>query len=70
MEDRSLKQWVHKDKGTLISVGDDAIAHDVEGLPFSTFDGIPAETLKKAVAARWIADISSYGRAISAWSDM
>ncbi|WP_435066870.1 NAD(P)/FAD-dependent oxidoreductase [Haloplanus sp. C73] len=65
-----LETWTHKDKGTLISVGDDAVAHGVDILPIDTFGGIGAETLKKIVAARWIADVSSIGRAIDAWSDM
>jgi NADH dehydrogenase len=70
VQDEPLEEWTHKDKGTLISVGDAAVAHDVEGLPFDTFGGLPAETLKKIVATRWIADISSYSRALGAWSDM
>lgn len=65
-----LETWTHDDKGTLVSVGDDAVAHGVDILPINTFGGIGAETLKKLVAARWIADVSSIGRAIDAWSDM
>jgi len=65
-----LKSWQHKDKGTAISVGEDAVAHDVIGVPINTFGGVAARTLKKAIAARWIAEISSTKRAISAWSDM
>jgi NADH dehydrogenase len=66
-----LKKWVHKDKGTAISVGEDAVAHDVSVLPFvETFDGLPAKALKKAIAARWISDVDGVGRAIDAWSDM
>ncbi|WP_135822721.1 NAD(P)/FAD-dependent oxidoreductase [Halostella litorea] len=70
VEGRPLKTWTHKDKGTVISVGDEAVAHDVMMLPLNTFGSFPAETLKKAIAARWIADISSYGRALKAWSDL
>ncbi|ERH05873.1 MAG: NADH dehydrogenase, FAD-containing subunit [Halonotius sp. J07HN4] len=65
-----LKSWQHKDKGTAISIGEDAIAHDVIGIPVNTFGGIAAKMLKKAIAARWIAEVSSTKRAISAWSDM
>ena len=65
-----LKSWQHKDKGTAISIGEDAVAHDVMGVPINTFGGIAARTLKKAIAARWIAEVSSTKRAISAWSDM
>ena len=65
-----LKSWQHKDKGTAISVGEDAVVHDVIGIPVNTFGGVAARTLKKAIAARWIAEVSSTKRAISAWSDM
>jgi NADH dehydrogenase len=65
-----LKSWNHTDKGTLVSVGEKAVAHGVDPLPINTFGGPAAQFLKKAVAARWIADVSSYGRALDAWSDM
>mgnify|MGYP000418679657 CR=1 FL=1 len=70
VEGRSLETWTYDDKGTLVSVGDKAVAHGVDPLPIDTFGGVGAELLKKAVAARWIADVSSLGRAIDAWSDM
>jgi NADH dehydrogenase len=66
-----LKKWTFKDKGTVISVGEDAVAHDVAMLPFvDTFGGFPARTLKKAIAARWIATVTNLGDAAAAWSDM
>jgi NADH dehydrogenase len=65
-----LKTWTHKDKGTVISIGEQAVAHDVEGLPINVFGGKPARVLKKAIAARWIADVASFSRAIRAWGDM
>ena len=65
-----LKSWTHDDKGTLVSVGERAVAHDVVGMPVSTFGGLPAVFLKKFVAARWIAQVSSVGRAVGAWTDM
>jgi len=66
-----LKEWTYKDKGTVVSVGEDAVAHDVYVVPFvSTFGGLPARTLKKAIAARWIRDVAGTGRAAAAWSDM
>ncbi|WP_336344872.1 NAD(P)/FAD-dependent oxidoreductase [Halalkalicoccus ordinarius] len=67
IEGRPLKTWTYKDKGTLISIGDEAVANDIQGLPINTFGWIGAETLKKAVAARWIADVSSPKRAKRAW---
>jgi NADH dehydrogenase len=65
-----LETWTYDDKGTLVSVGDEAVAHGVDVLPINTFGGRGAETLKKIVATRWIADVSSFSRAIDAWSDM
>ena len=62
-----LEPWHYVDRGTLVSIGDEAIAHDVGGLPFSTFGSLPAEFLKKFVAARWIADVTSWRRALKAW---
>jgi NADH dehydrogenase len=65
-----LTEWTHKDKGTVVSVGEEAVAHDVIYFPLTTFGGIPARLLKKGIAARWIADIAGVGRAVDAWSDM
>jgi NADH dehydrogenase len=65
-----LKSWKHKDKGTVISVGDEAVAHNVMGVPINTFGGPAAKALKKGIACRWIADVTSIKRAASAWSDM
>ncbi len=70
VHDEPLETWTHKDKGTVISVGEDAVAHDVQGIPIETFGGVPARLLKKSIAARWIGDIASYGRAVDAWSNM
>jgi len=65
-----LETWTHEDKGTLISIGDKAVAHDIDALPFGTFGGFGAKFLKKAVATRWIASITSVGRGLHAWDDM
>ncbi|MFB6106347.1 MAG: NAD(P)/FAD-dependent oxidoreductase [Halobacteriaceae archaeon] len=67
-----LETWTYEDKGTLISVGDDAIAHQVKlpvagRLPVRTFGAAPARFLKKAAAARWITSITSLPRAMAAW---
>ncbi|MFB6173737.1 MAG: NAD(P)/FAD-dependent oxidoreductase [Halobacteriales archaeon] len=70
VRDEPLRTWTHEDKGTVVSVGEDAVAHGVKGIPVDTFGGLPARLLKKAIAARWIADISSLRRAAGAWSDM
>lgn len=62
--------WAYIDKGTLVSVGDEVVAHGVLGVPINTFSGPAARTLKRAVAARWIARITSPKRALTAWSDL
>jgi NADH dehydrogenase len=67
-----LKEWTHEDKGTLISVGDNAVAHDVVGLNnvVDTFGGPAAELLKKTVAARWINTVAGPAAAAKAFPDM
>jgi NADH dehydrogenase len=70
-----LKTWVHEDLGTLVSVGEKAVAHDITfpfvgDIPMKTFGGPAARQLKKATACRWIKDVSSYGRALDAYPDM
>jgi NADH dehydrogenase len=68
--DEPLETWSYDDKGTLVSVGERAVAHGVDVLPMNTFGGPGANVLKKLVAARWIADVSSLGRAIRSWDDL
>ena len=65
-----LDTWTYENKGTLISVGEAAVAHGIPGVPIGTFGGPAAKLLKKGVAARWIADMTSIGRAARAWPDM
>jgi NADH dehydrogenase len=67
-----MKEWTHEDKGTLVSVGDEAVAHDVVGLRnvMETFGGPVAETLKKTVAARWINTVAGPAAAARAFPDM
>jgi NADH dehydrogenase len=65
-----LKEWEYDDKGTLISVGSKAVAHDVKGLPVDTFGGPAAKALKKTVAARWINTAVGFGDAAKAFPDM
>jgi NADH dehydrogenase len=74
MRGQPLEEWTFKSKGTAISVGEDAVAHDVSYMgidfPVDTFGGVMARTLKKAIAARWINSITGPGRALKAWPDM
>jgi NADH dehydrogenase len=70
MHNQPLTSWTYEDKGTLISIGDEAVAYNVSGIPFDTFGGRTAETLKKTIATRWINSITGLGRAAKAWSDM
>ena len=65
-----LKEWTYDDKGTLISVGSKAVAHDVKGLPVDTFGGPAAKALKKTVAARWIKTVNGFADAAKAFPDM
>jgi len=72
---KPLKTWRHDDKGTVVSVGDDAVAHDVKlpvlgSFPVNVFGGPAARNLKKAIAARWIADVASPRHAFDAWDSM
>jgi len=70
IQGRPLESWTYEDKGTLISVGERAVAHDVKFFPVDTFNSYPAVFLKKLVAARWIADVSSWRHALGAWGDL
>ena len=70
IEGRPLKTWEYDDKGTVVSVGEKAVAHDVKMLPVDTFGGFPAQKLKKMIAARWIADLTSWNRARKSWSSL
>ena len=65
-----LKEWSYDDKGTLISVGEKAVAHDVKGLPVDTFGGPAARALKKTIAARWIRKVNGFADAAKAFPDM
>jgi NADH dehydrogenase len=71
VRDQPLEEWRYKDKGTVVSVGEDAVAHGVYVVPFiSTFGGLPARLLKKMIAVRWIRDLTDTPTALSAWPDM
>jgi NADH dehydrogenase len=66
------EEWSYTDKGTLVSVGDDAVAHNVVGMKslIDTFGGPAAEQLKKIVAVRWINDVAGPVAAAKAYPDM
>jgi NADH dehydrogenase len=70
IDGESLEAWTYADKGTLVSVGEAAVAHDLVGVPVRTFGGPGATFMKKLVAARWIAQVSSWRRALSAWGSL
>ena len=65
-----LEKWSFKSKGTAISVGEDAVAHDVQYIPVETFSGFAAKVIKKTIAVRWIASLTGLGRALKAWPHM
>ncbi|MFC3959973.1 NAD(P)/FAD-dependent oxidoreductase [Halovivax cerinus] len=73
IEGRPLRTWQYEDKGTVVSIGERAVAHDVTpafgvSLPVTTFGGFPARNLKKLIAARWIADLTGWNDARKRWS--
>jgi len=76
MNDQPLREWTYEDKGTLISVGDEAVAYDAEDpylgleIPVKLFSGFAAEQAKKFVAARWINDVAGPAAAARAYPDM
>ncbi len=67
-----LEEWEYEDMGTLISVGDKAVAHNVTGVRTfaDTFGGPVAKQLKKAAAVRWINKIAGMKAAANAYPDM
>ncbi|ELZ98844.1 NADH dehydrogenase [Haloferax mucosum ATCC BAA-1512] len=72
---KPLKRWTFTDKGTVISIGHDAVAHGVKfpvvgEFPVNVFGGPLARLLKKGIAANWISDVTSPKRALSAWNDL
>ena len=67
---RDRGHWAYMNKGTVVSIGDAAVAHDVIGIPINTFGGLGARIVKKAISARWIESITSVQRAARSWSDM
>jgi len=72
IEGRALERWTYEDQGTLVSIGEEAVAHQVKyngfESPVETFGGLPAKTLKKGAAARWINKITGPKRVLDAWS--
>ncbi|GGM65743.1 NADH dehydrogenase [Halarchaeum rubridurum] len=72
IEGHPLKRWTYEDQGTLISIGETAVAHQVSfngfDSPIETFGGPAAKNLKKAAAARWINKITGPKRVVDAWS--
>lgn len=70
MEGQELHEWEYESKGTLISIGRTSLAANIPGIPIEVFDSLPATLLKKGAAARWIASITSWRRAMRAWGDL
>lgn len=66
----SPTDWSYSDRGTLVSIGDRALANDVLGLPTGVIGGSIARTLKKGVAATWIASVTSWTRALRSWKSL
>ncbi|RBI59719.1 NAD(P)/FAD-dependent oxidoreductase [halophilic archaeon] len=64
---QSLRHWTYEDMGTVVSIGDDAIAHEIKFVPVNTFDTAVASYLKRAVTTRWVNKVSSRRRAARTW---
>ncbi len=63
----SFKPFRYRHRGTLLSIGETAIAHGIPKFPLQSFDGVPAKMLKKGAAARWISAVGSVRQATHAW---
>ncbi len=50
-------EWEYIDRGTMISVGDEVIAH-VPYSPLSTFSGHPAKMLKRGITEAWVESLT------------
>ncbi|MFP4625147.1 MAG: NAD(P)/FAD-dependent oxidoreductase [Natronomonas sp.] len=72
IREEPIEPWVYRDMGTVISVGDDAVANDVVGVRAikETVTGPFAEQLKKAAALRWIRKITGPAAALRAYPYM
>ncbi|EFW91163.1 FAD-dependent pyridine nucleotide-disulfide oxidoreductase [Haladaptatus paucihalophilus DX253] len=70
IDGKPLETWNYSDKGTVISIGESAVAHSVPVLPIETFGSYPAQILKKMVAARWIASVTTWSRALGSWKTL
>lgn len=70
VDGRPLEPFRYRDRGTILSIGETALAHDVPGFTGRTFDGPPAAVLKKLVAARWIATLTDWPRGLRVWSSL
>jgi NADH dehydrogenase len=68
----ALETWTYNDMGTVVSIGEDAVAHDTSymGISLPITKGFMARNLKKAIAAKWIRRITGVERAARAWPDM
>lgn len=52
-------QWQYTDRGTLVSVGDSVIAHNIPYSPFDTFGGRTARMLKRGVTEAWVKSLTA-----------
>lgn len=68
--DEPLESWAYEGLGTLVSVGEASIAADIPFVPVAAFNSLPATVLKRGAAARWIASITSWHRALRSWDDL
>lgn len=67
VQDESPEPWSYTNNGTLISIGDATIAHEIKWMPMTTFGGPAARFFKKAITAKWVGLIASWRSAAQAW---
>lgn len=66
----SLETWSYSNKGVVVSVGENTVAHNIKGTTVSPFAGPAARFLEKTITARWISSIASWRLAARAWPSL
>lgn len=71
MKAKSLDEFNYNDQGTVISIGEDAVAHGLDPIPLvNTLEGKPAVALKKSISSQWISSVTNPKKGMQAWSKM
>ncbi len=59
MRGEQKAEWEYINRGTLINIGDEVIAHGVPYSPLPTFSGHPARALKRSITESWIESLTA-----------